>query len=56
VQFVVGAILGALIGFSLWMSLPPLLTYSWVAGIACVSAVALLVGWFVARNPFRRIP
>jgi hypothetical protein len=54
VQFAVGAILGALIGFSLWMSLPMSLTYSRVAGVACVSAMALLVGLFVARNPFRK--
>lgn len=54
VQFSAGAILGALVGFSLWMALPKALTYSWIAGIACVLGMALLLGWFVARNPFRK--
>jgi hypothetical protein len=54
VQFIAGAILGGLLGFSLWMALPRALTYSWVAGIVCVLGMALLVGWFVARNPFRK--
>jgi hypothetical protein len=50
VQFVAGAILGALIGFSLWMSLPAALTYSAIAGIACVGGMALLIGWLVSSG------
>jgi hypothetical protein len=48
VQFVAGTILGALIGFSLWMSLRPAWTYSIIAGIACVGGMALLIGWFAS--------
>jgi len=50
VQFIAGAVLGALIGFSLWMSLPKRLTYSALAGFACVAGMALLIGWLVSRN------
>jgi CDP-diglyceride synthetase len=50
VQFIAGAILGAPIGFSLWMSLPPAWTYSGVAGIACVGGMALLIGWLVSSG------
>lgn len=49
VPFVLGALLGALIGFSLWMSLPLTWSYSAGAGVACVAGMALLVGWFAQR-------
>ncbi|MEK6337466.1 MAG: hypothetical protein AABM67_21290 [Acidobacteriota bacterium] len=50
VQFIAGAVLGALIGFSLWMSLPKGLTYSALAGVVCIAGMALLIGWLVSRG------
>ena len=50
VQFTAGAIFGALFGFWLWVSLPEGLTYSAVAGIACVLGCALLMGWLAGSR------
>jgi len=49
VPFVVGALLGSLIGFSLWMSLPLTWMYSAGVGVACAAGMALVVGWWLQR-------